>query len=67
MKYTVILAYEDRGSTVDWVEATTPRGACFKSQEMEGREDGWPVAVFEGHLYDVGDLGNDQPDNAEIR
>ena len=57
--YTVIIGYETLDSTVDWVEAPTTEEAVRRAfAQGEGREEGWPVAIFEGHLTDIrGDLG----------
>lgn len=55
-KYTVVGAYADQQSYVEWVEANTPLEAIKKAEAEDAptrAEESWPVAVFEGHYYDV--------------
>ena len=57
MKYTVVLAWEDKDSVVEWVEARDPEEAVFVATLMAtDRDDAWPAAVFEGHHSDVSPL-----------
>jgi len=54
--YTVVGVYpEDRHSYVEHVEADTVAGAIAEAEHIDPeRKGGQVIAVFEGHLIDVG-------------
>ena len=60
MDYTIVGAYPDQASFVEFVEATDPDHAVKETEALRGPDDPdwWPVAIFEGRHDDVsGDIG----------